>query len=147
MLVDGPDDVAEFENTNDVHTVREQTPNLYAALHPQSDAVSQVEHVLATSSNSPATSLAGRSDGTSAMQRLVQQEMDKVWNSQTREKINLYVDEFEDPGVAGYIRRCVRQCDSKDMSRMREKLVDLLEMMEAATKIDDTNWEEFPPPM
>ena len=38
-------------------------------------------------------------------------------------------------------------CAEADMTQMSTALVGLLDMMEAAKKIDSTEWETFPPPM
>ena len=78
------------------------------------------------------------------MEKLVRQEIDKVWDRQTKRKKKTWVEEFEDPGVVGYIRRCVKSCDGSEMPRMQSKLVELLEMMEAAKKIDSHDWDSFP---
>ena len=146
MLVDGPDDVAAFEATNHVSSVAEQSPNLYDAMRPAPDRDARAAQGLATPPRKPATPPAGRGAGASAMEKLVQQEVDNVWDSRTKTKKPPSL-EFEDPGVVGYIRKCLRSCDGALLSRMQKELVELLEMMEAAKKIDSIDWAKFPPPM
>ena len=147
-LADGSSDVAEFEATNNVSGVEEQSPNLYAAMQPTPDRDTRTARGLATPPRKRATPPAGRIGAEpSAMEKLVLQEIDKVWDSQRKMKKQSYVGDFEDPGVVGYIRRCVRSCDGSEMSRMQRELVEMLEMMEAAKKIDTIVWDEFPLPM
>ena len=85
--------------------------------------------------------------GGSAMQRLVQSQLDQLYDSKTGKKRRQVVGESEDPGVTGYVRRCFLSCAEADMTQMSTALVGLLDMMEAAKKIDSTEWETFPPPM
>lgn len=139
--------MAEFEATNNVSGVEEQSPNLYAAMQPTPDSDTRTARGLATPPRKPATPPVGRGAGASDMEKLVRQEIDKVWDSQTKRKKKTWVEEFEDPGVVGYIRRCVQTCDGSEMTRMQRELVELLEMMEAAKKIDSIEWDRFPPPM
>ena len=49
--------------------------------------------------------------------------------------------------VLGYVRRCFQSCAEADMTQKSTALVELLDMMEAAKKIDSTEWETFTPPM
>lgn len=144
---DGPADVAEFEANNQVSGVEEQAPNLYGALRPTPDRKGRAAQGLATPPRKPATPPAGGGAATSAMEKLVQQEIDKVWDSRTKTKKRQVIEDFEMPGVLGYIRRCFQSCDGADMSRMQRELVEVLEMMEAAKKIESMDWDSFPPPM
>ena len=125
--------------------VQEQSPNLYGALRPPPGRKGREDQGLATPPRTPPTPPAG--SATSAMEKLVQAEIDKVWDSRARRKKRQVMEDFDDPGVVGYIRRCFHTCDGNDMSRMQKELVEVLEMMEAARKIDSIDWDTFPPPM
>jgi hypothetical protein len=51
--------------------------------------------------------------------------------------------------VLGYVRRCFASCDERDSAQcddMRERLLSLLQMIEAAGKVDTTAWDGFPIP-
>eukprot|EP01043_Picozoa_sp_COSAG02_P058553 COSAG02_NODE_7307_length_3073_cov_1.494620_2_plen_216_part_00 len=73
---------------------------------------------------------------------LVQNEIDKLQDSQTVRDIPGWGMQA---GVLSYIHRCLSSCnDASAIEHMREELVQMLEMMEAAGKIETIDWDNFP---
>eukprot|EP01049_Picozoa_sp_SAG25_P003746 SAG25_NODE_221_length_11616_cov_56.164018_5_plen_112_part_00 len=109
----------EFERSEQVVTMREQKPKMFGS--PIGGMTRLVDTELARHR--------GRSDG-------------------RRRKSRGATPERAD-GVLGYVRRCFASCDERDSAQcddMRERLLSLLQMIEAAGKVDTTAWDGFPIP-